>query len=280
MKIAGAVTSRQRRPRMARGPKDKPTTESSSDMGAGPSTAASPIPGAFDTDALADIVNDPEEYLVQLQNEWLRRHHDAIRQPETDAALRAKDEDEVDWRLYSPPPALADSSKVFSEPLTEIIPQSITNVQLRVEQELQREKEDEATRKAVEAAEAEEAAKNKEPYLPINMDEPDKGKGKEADEMSVEIKPDCDTASLISRRDFVQEQVDKRRKFGFRKLFHRGVEKGESSAAGAAREAILQDLENRLSKANVESTAPDTQETLAKIRRNKSVRVPEKQELV
>lgn len=152
------------------------------------------------------------------------------------------------------------------------------NVQRRVEEQLQREKEENEARKAVEEAEAIEAAKNKEPYLPINMEGPKKDKA--IDHSPAEVKPDCDTASLFSRRSFVQDQVDKRRKFGFRKLFNRSYEKGESAAAGAAREAILQDLENRLSKANVESTAPGTQETLEKLRRNKTVRVPETQELV
>ncbi|OAA64986.1 IBR finger domain protein [Cordyceps fumosorosea ARSEF 2679] len=245
-------------------------------MGAAPSSSSShpAIPGAYDETAVAEIVEDPEAYLLQLQNEWLRKHHDAINEAQTAPLANG---DEVDWRLYSPPPGLADASKVFSEPLVEIIPQSIANVQARVTQQLQREKEDAAARKAVEEAEAQEAAKNKEPYLPIKLDGP---KEKETDTSSVDIKPDCDTASLFSRRSFIQEQVDRRRKFGFRKLFHRSYEKGETAAAGAAREAILQDLENRLSKANVESTAPDTQETLQKLRRNKTVRVPETQELV
>lgn len=249
--------------------------ETSVPMGVAPSSLRPPIPGAYDDTALADIVNEPEEYLAHLQDEWLRKHHDALSQAQS---VPVAGGDEVDWRLYSPPPALADASKVFSEPLTEIIPQSIVNVQERVEQQLQREKEEDAARKALEEAEALEAAKNKEPYLPINMNEI--GKGKDIDASSIDIKPDCDTESLLSRRSLVQEQVDKRRKFGFRKLFQRSYEKGESAAAGAAREAILQDLENRLSKANVESTAPGTQETLKRLRRNKTVRVPETQELV
>ncbi len=249
--------------------------ETSAPMGVAPSSLRPPIPGAYDDTALADIVNEPEEYLVHLQDEWLRKHHDALSQAQT---VPVAGGDEVDWRLYSPPPGLADASKVFSEPLTEIIPQSITNIQERVEQQLRREKEEDAARKAVEEAEALEAAKNKEPYLPINMNGTEKGK--DIDASSIDIKPDCDTESLLSRRSFVQEQVDKRRKFGFRKLFQRSYEKGESAAAGAAREAILQDLETRLSKANVESTAPGTQETLKKLRRNKTVRVPETQELV
>ncbi|XWW93104.1 hypothetical protein V2A60_001033 [Cordyceps javanica] len=251
------------------------SAEISTPMGVAPSSSVTPIPGAYDDTALADIVENPEEYLARLQSEWLRKHHDAIHSTQ---AAPVADGDEVDWRLYSPPPGLADASKVFSEPLTEIIPQSITNVQERVELQLQREKEENDTRKAAEEAEAIEAAKNKEPYLPIKMDGPNKDQ--DVDNVSVDIKPDCDTASLFSRRSFIQEQVEKRRKFGFRKLFQRSYERGESAAAGAAREAILQDLENRLSKANVESTAPDTQETLQKLRRNKTVRVPETQELV
>ncbi|EGX90513.1 IBR finger domain protein [Cordyceps militaris CM01] len=251
--------------------------ETSTPMGGvAPSASRPALPGAYDSTALADIVENPEEYLAQLQNEWLRKHHDAIHQTQT--ASVGDGDDEVDWRQYSPPPGLADASKVFSEPLTEIIPQSITNVQERVAQQLRREEEDEAARKVVEEAEALEAAKNKEPYLPINMDGPKKEK--EIDTSPAELRPDCDTASLYSRRSFIQGQVDKRRKFGFRKLFQRSYEKGESAAAGEAREAILQDLENRLSKANVESTAPETQETLQKLRRNKTVRVPETQELV
>lgn len=249
------------------------SAETSVPMGVAPSSSQPALPGAYDNTALADIVENPEEYLAQLQDEWLRKHHDALHQ-----SPAAPVDDEVDWRLYSPPPGLADASKVFSEPLTEIIPQSITSVQERVEQQLQREKEEDAARKAVEEADALEAAKNKEPYLPINMDGPKKEK--DVDISPMDIKPDCDTTSLLSRRSLIQEQVDRRRKFGFRKLFHRSYEKGESAAAGAAREAILQDLENRLSKANVQSTAPDTQETLQKLRRNKTVRVPETQELV
>lgn len=255
-------------------------------MGAGTSSATHSMPGAFDANAISDItdiVEDPEAYLVQLQNAWLRKHHDALRQPQPESPSNTGHEqaDNVDWRLYSSPPALADASKVFSEPLTEIIPQSIVNVQLRAQQELQREKEDAATRKAEEEAEAIEAAKNKEPYLPIKMGNDAQTDGEDAESTPIEIKPDCDTLSLLSRRSFIQEQVDRRRKFGFRKLFHRGgYEKGESASAGAAREAMRLELENRLSKANVESTAPDTQETLAKLRRNKTIRVPETQELV
>ncbi|KAJ3476004.1 hypothetical protein NLG97_g9271 [Lecanicillium saksenae] len=276
MKISSLGKKQVKRSSLVSPADTSPSAETSTPMGVAPSSSRPAVPGAYDNEALADIVENPEEYLVQLQNEWLRKHHDALNQGQR-AEAGTKDS-EVDWRLYSPPPALADASKVFSEPLTEIIPQSIKNVQERAEQQLQREKEEEATKKAVEAAEALEAAKNKEPYLPINMDAPKKDK--DVDTSPVEIKPDCDTVSLFSRRSFIQEQVEKRRKFGFRKLFNRSYEKGESAAAGAAREAILQDLENRLSKANVESTAPGTQEMLQKLRRNKTVRVPETQELV
>ncbi|PMB73250.1 putative E3 ubiquitin-protein ligase ARI5 [Beauveria bassiana] len=251
------------------------SAEASILMGAAPSSSRPAIPGAYDDTALGDIVEDPEEYLAQLQHEWLRKHHNALDQAQMPPVASG---DEVDWRLYSPPAALADASIVVSEPLTDIIWQSITNVKKRVEQQLQQEQEEEAARKAMEDARALEAAKNREPYLPINMDGPKKEK--EIDTLPIEIKPDCDTASLMARRSFIQQQVDRRRKFGFRRLFQRSYETGESAAAGAAREAILQHLENRLSRANVESTAPDSQETLQKLRRNKTVRVPDTQELV
>ncbi|KAM3553607.1 hypothetical protein MY1884_006586 [Beauveria asiatica] len=253
------------------------SAEASILMGAAASSSRPAIPGAYDDTALADIVENPEDYLAQLQDEWLRKHHNALDQAQMPPVASR---DEVDWRLYSPPAALADASMVVSEPLTEIIPQSIANVKKRAEQQLQREQEQQAARKAAEDAEALQAAKNREPYLPINMDGPKKEKEKEIDTLPIEMKPDCDTASLTSRRSFIQEQVDRRRRFGFQRLFQRSYETGESAAAGAAREAILQHIQNLLSRANVESTAPDSQETLEKLRRNKTVRVPDTQELV
>lgn len=273
----GKKVAWQRKPRPPKAAASPSTSEPPDAMGVASSSTEPSLPGAFDDSTLLEYVESPEEYLQKLQNEWLRKHHDALRQ--TQAKPVGNKDDAVDWRQYSPPPGLSDASKVFSEPLTEIIPQSITNVTTRVEQELQREKEDEEARKAVEEAEAREAAKNKEPYLPIKMEDPS-NKGKATETEPEEIKPDCDTESLLSRRSFVHQQVEKRRKFAFKKLFHRSEEKGESAAAGAAREAMRRELETRLSKANVESTAPGMQETLAKLRRTTTVRVPEKQELV
>lgn len=248
-------------------------------MGASASIVEQPVlPGTYDLDGTIDLLDDPYEHLERIQRAWRSKNHE---DPWSRDNLSEVDLGNVDWRLYSPPAALADTEAVESDLLREIIASSLQNISNKNTQEVQNEKEEEAARKTAEEEAAKEAAKNKEPYLPIKIGEKREDAAEPTNEpFSAEIKPDCDTGSIKDNVGIIQARVEKRSKFAIKNLFQRSTEKAESSAAGAARESMRQQLESRLSRANIESTAPAAQATIAELRRHKSVRVPETQELV
>ena len=241
------------------------------------------LPGTFDVDEATDTVDDPYGYLERIQRAWRAKQHE---EPWSKDNLSEVDLGNVDWRLYNAPAALTDAQQVASELLQGILESSLQSIYSRNQEELQNEKNETESRQLAEEEAAKEAQKNKEPYLPIKIvqdrEDPNKTAQDAPDnaQAEIEIKPDCDTGSINDGISIIQARLEKRRRFAIKNFFQRSSERGESSAAGAAREATLKQLEHRLSRANVESTDAAAQETIAALRRHKSVRVPETQELV
>lgn len=241
------------------------------------------LPGSFDVDETIDTVDDPYGHLERIQRVWRAKQHS---EPWSKDNLSEVDLGNVDWRLYSAPTALTDAQEEAPELLQGILVSSLQNIYSRNREELQNEKNEAEARQLAEEQAAKEAQKNKEPYLPIKIvQEPEEHEQTAQDatvnaQADTEIKPDCDTGSINGGISIIQARLEKRRRFAIKGFFQRSYDKGESSAAGAAREERLKQLEHRLSKANIESTAPAAQETIAALRRHKSVRVPETQELV
>lgn len=161
--------------------------------------------------------------------------------------MAALDASQVDWRDYEPPSALRESSSLTSHILQDLVSSSINNIKARID----REKQDElaaAARSAAVKAEAEQKLeKGKAPYLPVVIvsEHPDP-----IDEVIEVRRPSSSSqdsfsaaCSLTSSVDQTKEpQAAATRKSAFRRLFRRNADKGESSADGSAREAILQKL--------------------------------------
>lgn len=225
---------------------------------------------------LVDFYDDPNHTTLSPA-EW--------REPEPDASkdvLSRVELQDVDWRQYEPPASMNKVANVTSEILLEIVNSSVENIKSRNEEARQAEADQQAQQETANE-EARKSMETEEPYLPIiieqealqeNEDVKGKGKGIEPDEPFVVPDPTMVDASKITSK----------KKFAIRKLFQRGEPqhevRAESSSAGARREAMREYFEHRLSKVNQDSSHEGAQATLAILRRNKSVKVPEAQQLV
>lgn len=230
----------------------------------------------FMPEELVDFYDDPNHTTLSPA-EW--------REPEPDASkdvLSRVELQDVDWRQYEPPASMNKVANVTSEILLEIVNSSVENIKSRNEEARQAEADQQAQQETANE-EARKSMETEEPYLPIiieqealqeNEDVKGKGKGIEPDEPFVVPDPTMVDASKITSK----------KKFAIRKLFQRGEPqhevRAESSSAGARREAMREYFEHRLSKVNQDSSHEGAQATLAILRRNKSVKVPEAQQLV
>lgn len=180
---------------------------------------------------------------------------------------------DIDWHKYEPPSALHKAPNVTSVILLDILTQSITNVTSRVaEEDLARQIEDEQRRVAEE--EATKNGKSPEPYLPIVIPaerplEPDissinnmySGAGITSTPVTI-----ASTSGNFAAVPIMRDSGRKRDAFW--RFVQRAPEYGESSSAGGVREALWRKLEARLSKVNIATTGPTTQEALMAFRKS------------
>lgn len=225
---------------------------------------------------LVDFYDDPNQATLSPA-EW--------REPEPNTShdvLSRVELQDVDWRQYEPPALMNKVANVTSEILLEIVNSSVENIKSRNEEARQAEADQQAQEQTANE-ETRKSMENEEPYLPIIIEQETpkmiqdvKGKGKaiEPDDPFVVPEPTMVDPSKIASK----------KKFALRRLFQRSEAhhetRAESSSAGARREAMREYFEHRLSKVNQDSSHEGAQATLAILRRNKSVKVPEAQQLV
>ncbi|KAL7936877.1 hypothetical protein V8C35DRAFT_277386 [Trichoderma chlorosporum] len=176
----------------------------------------------------------------------------------------------VDWQEYEPPAALRKAPNVTSQILLDIIDTSIENVKTRVGEE-QRQKKEAAAEAARRTAEEKQKAKGKELYLPIII--PSKETPVES---GLRVKNSKDLVMSGAVPDFIlvgppglPAKEEKRRRFALRHLFHRHPERGESSAAGRALEALHHKLETKIMSVDPKSADAKTLEIIAALKKTK-----------
>ncbi|KAG8421699.1 hypothetical protein J3458_003552 [Metarhizium acridum] len=228
-----------------------------------------PMPGSFIDEDLAGLYHNPFETLQVLQDEWRDKDHAS---PWSADNMSDIDLGDIDWHKYEPPGVLRKAPNFTSLILQDIITASIDNVKARVVQEdHQKQLEDERHQAAEE--EARKNGKSPEPYLPIIIP-PEKPIEPDASPTTILNGANLacfSTVSVTSAGKATEVTVVKdagRRRFAIRRLFHRTLEMGESSAMGGAREALRQKLEARLSKVDIANTDSKTQEALMALRKS------------
>lgn len=244
------------------------------------------MPGSFSPEDFVDFYDDPFAALEQIQDTWRSKDREA---PWSTDKLSDLDLGDVDWHKYGPPAMLKRAPNVTSQILLDIVAASIDNVKARIaEEDRQREAEEEQRRAAEEeAARQARNGKGPEPYLPIIMvlDEPPAeaasdapGQAQTADSQAEasgsEPAPPSTSAAVFAAK------VEKRRKFALRRLFHRSTEKGESSSAGGAREALRQKLEAKLDNVDISAADSNTQKTIQELRKSGFFKAPDPDELL
>ncbi|PTB69823.1 hypothetical protein BBK36DRAFT_1110025 [Trichoderma citrinoviride] len=174
---------------------------------------------------------------------------------------------DIDWRQYEPPTALRKTPNVTSQILLNIIFSSIENVKRRVAEE-QRIKAEAAEEAARRTAEGKHKAKGKEPYLPIVIasEEPPLA---EPSRTSANGPAQSLTAPGDQGAPTKEEKVEKRRKFALRRLFQRNLDRGESSAAGCAREALRNKVETQIQSVDPKSADRKALEAIAALRKTR-----------
>ncbi|PNY26889.1 tRNA-dihydrouridine(20a/20b) synthase [NAD(P)+]-like protein, partial [Tolypocladium capitatum] len=249
------------------------------------------MPASFGPKGFVDFYDDPFAALEQIQDTWRSRDREA---PWSTDKLSHLDLGDVDWHKYGPPAMLQKAPNVTSQILLDIVAASIDNVKARIaEEDRQRLEEDEQRRAAeAEAARRPRNGKGPGPYLPIIIvpDEPPPEAAPEAaDDAPVParttdgsraeahgsgaVPPGTSAATFAAK-------VEKRRKFALRRLFHRSTEKGESSSAGGAREALRQKLEAKLDDVDISAADSNTRKTILELRKSGFFKAPDPDELL
>lgn len=216
------------------------------------------MPGSFSPEDYIDFYENPFEILDEAAPIWKQSLPPV---PWSARNLPNVDTQDLDWRRYKPPSSLRRTADVKSWILQEIVESSINTVEARVAEESREE-----SLKAAEAkAKAAESRKGKEPYLPIIIAEDQPDSESSGEETARE--ESCPTTTsrpktILPTTELLlhQEKVEKRRRFAFRRLFVRGSERGESSAAGSVREAALKAQEQQFRQ--VHETTPQTLDEL------------------
>ncbi|KND90195.1 tRNA-dihydrouridine(20a/20b) synthase [NAD(P)+]-like protein [Tolypocladium ophioglossoides CBS 100239] len=244
------------------------------------------VPRSFSPEDVIDFYDNPFATLEQLRDTWRSKDRDA---PWSTDKLSDLDLGDVDWHKYGPPAMLRKAPNVTSQILLDIVAASIDNVKARIVEE-DRQRLEEERRRATEEEAVRQARNGKgpEPYLPIIIvpDEPPpeaandapvpaqttNGSRAEANG-SGSVPPSTSAAAFAAK-------VEKRRKFALRRLFHRSPEKGESSSAGGAREALRQKLEAKLDDVDISAADSNTQKTILELRKSGFFKAPDPDELL
>lgn len=194
----------------------------------------------------------------------------------------------TDWRSYAAPTGLFDTSTISSEVLLGIITTAIDNIIVRNQEELSR--EEVAMAVAREQAARDQTFKqptgDEEPYLPITIDRPE-NPSPTLDQENIMENPRESIDGFSQLPISLAKRASKKTKkkiFDVKKLFQRSDDGansvGESSSTGARREAMRTYVEHRLSKINLDSQHQGAQETIAALRKSKTIKVPKAQKLV
>ncbi|KAH7270366.1 uncharacterized protein BKA55DRAFT_498869 [Fusarium redolens] len=147
---------------------------------------------------------------------------------------------DLDWHKYNPPKALRKAPNITSQVLLDILQSSVENVNARIIEEDRQKKENEEQRQQ----EENEKGKSKEPYLPIIIPteplvEEKKSQTEPPPKIKKEILMTTFGPSVVTKAD---ARANKRRLFALRRFFQRSDERGESSATGAALEALREQV--------------------------------------
>lgn len=194
------------------------------------------MPGSFGPEDYIDFYDNPFETLDEIQTTWKEREPPVSWSAKN---LQEIDVADIDWHKYDPPAALRKTPNITSQVLLDILWTSLENVKASSLEEDRQKQEAEEQRRLTE----EDKGKGKEPYLPIII--------------PTDTSAQPDTTPLVSTigqigspvttttpEAITKAKANKKRLFALRRLFQRKHEKGESSATGAALEALREQVES------------------------------------
>ncbi|KAI3322180.1 hypothetical protein HD806DRAFT_139765 [Xylariaceae sp. AK1471] len=157
----------------------------------------------------------------------------------------------VDWTKYEPPEGLTYTGDIESDTILQIIQESIDKIKARIlEEEEERKTAAEAVRRKQEEAASQESEKAKQSESTKGRLDEESG---QVDELDRPASPKQDTSRTDDTRSFPSVLLRRPRKRTLMNLFRKlnsGPERGESSAAGAARHRLL------VSPSQIELTTP------------------------